>query len=88
MCAQRRLRSAWVSAQSEQSLRCLQEESLGPFLPIERKRGLWSDWADAQADLSLRWAHSHYAGFVMRRPKYIVLQTAKNYIDDHNASIF
>ena len=27
---------------------------------------LWSDWADAQADLSLRWAHSHFDGFVMR----------------------
>ena len=25
----------------------------------------WSDWADAQADLSLRWAHSHFVGFVM-----------------------
>ena len=24
-------------------------------------------WADAQADLSLRWAHSHIVGFVMRR---------------------
>ena len=28
---------------------------------------LWSDWADAQADLSLRWAHSPIIGFVMRR---------------------
>ena len=28
---------------------------------------LWSDWADAQADLSLRWAHSHFVGFVMRQ---------------------
>ena len=25
-----------------------------------------SDWADAQADLSLCWAHSHFVGFVMR----------------------
>ena len=29
----------------------------------------WSDWTDAQADPSLRWAHSHFVGFVMRRPK-------------------
>ena len=36
MCAQRWLRSAWASAQSEQSLRCPHEESLGPELPIER----------------------------------------------------
>ena len=27
----------------------------------------WSDWADAQVDLSLRWAHNHFVGFVMRR---------------------
>ena len=30
LCAQRRLRSAWASAQSDQSLRCPHEESLGP----------------------------------------------------------
>ena len=29
------------------------------------QRRLRSDWADAQADLSLCWAHSHVAGFVM-----------------------
>ena len=34
MCAKRRLRSAWASAQSDQSLRCLHEESLGRELPI------------------------------------------------------
>ena len=35
--------------------------------PLSAQRRLWSDWADAQADLSLRWAHSHLAGFVMRQ---------------------
>ena len=30
MCAQRRLRSAWACAQSDQSLRCPHGESLGP----------------------------------------------------------
>ena len=30
MCAQWRLRSAWTSAQSDQSLRCPHEESLSP----------------------------------------------------------
>ena len=29
-CAQRRLRSAWASAQSDQSLRCPHDESFGP----------------------------------------------------------
>ena len=37
---------------------------------LSAQRRLWSDWADAQADLSLRWAHSHIVGFVMRRLKY------------------
>ena len=26
----------------------------------------WSDWADAQADLSLLWVHSYFAGFITR----------------------
>ena len=37
--------------------------------PVSAKRRLWSEWADAQADLSLRWAHSHFVGFVTRRLK-------------------
>ena len=36
VCAKRRLRSAWASAQSDQSLRCPHEERLGPYLPIKR----------------------------------------------------
>ena len=39
--------------------------------PLSAQRRLCSDWADAQADLSLRWAHSHFVGFVMRRLKCI-----------------
>ena len=38
---------------------------------MSAQRRLWSDWADAQTDLSLRWAHTHFAGFVTRRLKYI-----------------
>ena len=30
----------------------------------------WSDWVDAQADLSLRWAHSHCVGFLLRWLSY------------------
>ena len=33
-CTQRRLRSTWAYAQSNQSLHCLHEETLGPQLPI------------------------------------------------------
>ena len=65
--AQRRLRSAWASAQSDQSLRCPRKESWFLSYPVSAQRRLWSDWADAEADLSLRWAHSHFVDFVMRR---------------------
>ena len=34
---------------------------------LSPQRRLWSDWADAQADLSLRWVHSHFIGFVTRQ---------------------
>ena len=35
--------------------------------PLSAQQGLWSDWVDAQADLSLSWAHSHFVGFIMSR---------------------
>ena len=35
LCAQWRLISAWASAQSDQSLHCPHEETLGPWLSIE-----------------------------------------------------
>ena len=31
--------------------------------PLNAQRRLWSVWADAQTDLSLGWAHSHFVGF-------------------------
>ena len=34
---------------------------------LSAQRLLSTDWADAQADLSLSWTHSHFVGFVMRR---------------------
>ena len=40
--------------------------------PLCAQRRLWSDWADAQIDLSLRWAHSHFVGFVMSRLMYLL----------------
>ena len=33
--------------------------------PLSAQRRLWSDWGDAQADLSLRWAHSHFGCHVV-----------------------
>ena len=58
LCAQRRLRSAWSVFAV-----CL----MGSYRPKVSSCGqlrLWSDWADAQADLSLRWTHNHFVGFV------------------------
>ena len=42
--------------------------------PLSAQRRLWSDWADAQADLSLHWAHSHFGRFVMWRLIFSSLQ--------------
>ena len=38
--------------------------------PLSAQRRLWLDWAG----LSLRWAHSHFVGFVMRRLKCCSLE--------------
>ena len=65
VCPQRRLRSDWAFAQSDQSLCCPHEESLGPYVLTERTTKLWSGWANVQADLSLRWAHTHSVGLVI-----------------------
>ena len=46
----------WASAQSDQSSLCAQWVAKDPSF-LCGQRGLLSDWADAQADLSLRWAH-------------------------------
>ena len=63
LCAQRRLRSAWASAQSEQSLRCPHEEALGPYLPTESTTKTLIRRVNAQADLSLCWAHRSFCWF-------------------------
>ena len=64
LCTQQRLRSAWASAQSDQSLRCPHEETLGPQLPTERTvKTHWAHWVDAQADLSYRWVHRSFCWF-------------------------
>ena len=53
MCAQRRLRSACASAQSDQSIRCPHEDALDSWLSTKCP-------AHAQANLSLRWVHVQY----------------------------
>ena len=46
--------------------------------PLSAQQRFWSDWTDAQADLSLRWAHSHFVGFVMRRLTIFLRQCDEN----------
>ena len=41
--------------------------------PLSTQRRLWSDWADAQADRSHRWAHTHLVGFFMSRLIYVMI---------------
>ena len=55
------IRPVW----SESSLSAWRK--LGPVATHWAHSEDWSDWADAQADLSLRWVHSHAVGFVTRR---------------------
>ena len=52
LCAQRRLRSAWASAQSDQSLRCRMKKAWVLSYQLSAQRRLWSsDWADAHFKL-------------------------------------
>ena len=47
--------------------------------PLSAQRRLWSD-LDAQADLSLRWAHTHFVGFVMLRLNCLCNLSENNFI--------
>ena len=53
------IRPAW----SEASLSAWR--NLGFLASNWTHSGDWSDWADAQAELSLDWAHTHFVSFVM-----------------------
>ena len=77
MCAQRRLRSTWASAQSDQSS-LYAWRKLGSLATHRAHSEDWSEWADAQADLSLRWAHSHFVVFVMSRLSYGFVSIARS----------
>ena len=61
-CAQRRHRSACASAQTDQSSLSAWR-NIGSSYPLSALRRFWSDWADAQADLSLRWAQRPFCWF-------------------------
>ena len=54
--------------------------------PLSAQRRLWSDWADAQADLSLRWAHSHNVGFCHEAAHFIYLLFILSEFLQHNST--
>ena len=39
---------------------------------LSAQRRLWSDWADVQADLSLRWVYTHFVGLSCRCSFYCI----------------
>ena len=59
LCAQRRLRSAWTSTHSDQSLLCAHWVAKDPWL-LHADSKDWLDWADARRT-------DHCVGFVVRR---------------------
>ena len=62
MCAQRRLISLGIRRVWSESSLCAQLVAKNPsFFHADSED--WSDWADAQADLSLRWAHMSFCWF-------------------------
>ena len=67
LCAQRRLRSARHPPNLIRVFAVHVKKAWVLSYPLSAQRRLWSNWADAQADLSLRRAHSHFVGFVMRQ---------------------
>ena len=58
-CAPPRLISVWA----DQSLAVRMKKAWVLIYPLSAQRRLWSDWADAQADPSLRWAHMSFCWF-------------------------
>ena len=71
LCIQRRLRSAWASPKSDQSSLSAWR-TIGSSATYWAHSEDWSVWANAQAGLSLRWAHSHIIGFVMRQLIFMI----------------
>ena len=69
------LRSAKTSSQIWSVFAVCMKKAWVLNYPLSAQRRLWSDWADAQADLSLCWGHSHIVGFVIQRlTLYVILK--------------
>ena len=71
LCILRRLRPAWASSRSYQSLRC----ALNGYLRTQcfyMQAAKTSDWADAQADLSVHWAHRSFCWFCHEMAHHLI----------------
>ena len=51
--------------------------------PLRAQRRLWSDWPDAQADLSLRWAHMPFCWFCHEAAQIIIWARAQQNLQNH-----
>ena len=83
VCAQRRLRSAWDSTQSDQSSPCAQwvaKDSSCLRIPAVFMRTVKTLLRLGRPDLSLRWAHTHFVGFDISRLKYTIFFSFLCYI--------
>ena len=74
LCAQQRLRSTWASTQSDQSSLSAWT-NIGPLTTYWVHSKDWSDWVDAQADLSLHWAHMLFYWFCCAAAQIWKIQT-------------
>ena len=63
LCAQRILRSAWASTSLIRVFAVRMKKAWVLSYPLSAQQRLGSDWANAQADLSLRWAHMPFCWF-------------------------
>ena len=78
MCVQRRLRSAWTSAQSGWSVFAIRMKThwvLSYMYPLSTQRRFWPV-ADAQADLSLHWAHRSVCWFCHAKAHIIIITSS------------
>ena len=88
MCAQRKLSSAWASARLIRVFAVCMNKAWVLSYPLSAQRRLWSDWADAQTDQSLRLAPSHFVGFIMRRLICVWLDTSWGEIESWLSYLF
>ena len=57
------------------SMGCPHEENLGPYsYPMTHSED-WSDWRDAQADMSLHWAHRSFCWFCHASAQMVSVNT-------------